>query len=168
MCIYIYIPPYPTGPVHWMHPTYYTSSAWLTFCTTNSALWGVLIAAGTCQMPMALSYPAAMTTDVSRHCPVSMGDKTAFGQEPLLIFQLGCSFFFLILSCMSCLYILEISLLSVASFANVFSQSEGCLCVSFMAFFFFFCCAKAFKFNQAHIFVFIFRTVEGGSKKILL
>ena len=28
---------------------------------------------------------------------------------------------------MSCLYILEINLLSVASFANIFSHSEGCL-----------------------------------------
>ena len=36
-------------------------------------------------------------------------------------------FVFLILSCMSCLYILEINPLSVASFANTFSHSEGCL-----------------------------------------
>ena len=36
-------------------------------------------------------------------------------------------FIFLILSCMSCLYILEINPLSVASFANIFSHSEGCL-----------------------------------------
>ena len=33
-------------------------------------------------------------------------------------------FIFLILSCMSCLYILEITLLSVASFAIIFSHSE--------------------------------------------
>ena len=36
------------------------------------------------------------------------------------------SFIFLELSCMSCLYILEISCLSVASFAIIFSHSEGC------------------------------------------
>ena len=36
-------------------------------------------------------------------------------------------FVFLILSSMSCLYILEINPLSVASFANIFSHSEGCL-----------------------------------------
>ena len=41
-------------------------------------------------------------------------------------------FVFLILSFMSCLYILEINLLSVASFANIFSHSEGCLFVLFM------------------------------------
>ena len=35
--------------------------------------------------------------------------------------------FVLILSCMSCLYILEINLLSVASFINAFSHLVGCL-----------------------------------------
>ena len=37
------------------------------------------------------------------------------------------SFIFLVLSCMSCLYIFEINSLSVASFAIIVSQSEGCL-----------------------------------------
>ena len=36
-------------------------------------------------------------------------------------------FVFLALSCMSCLYILEINPLSVISFAIIFSHSEGCL-----------------------------------------
>ena len=36
-------------------------------------------------------------------------------------------FFFFILSYMSCLYILEINLLSVAFFVNVFPHSKGCL-----------------------------------------
>ena len=36
-------------------------------------------------------------------------------------------FVFLVLSCMSCLYILEINSLSVVSFAIIFSYSEGCL-----------------------------------------
>ena len=40
-------------------------------------------------------------------------------------------FVFLILSCVSCLYILEINPLSVDSFANIFSHSEGCLFVLF-------------------------------------
>ena len=38
-------------------------------------------------------------------------------------------FVFLILSCMSCLYILEINPLSDDSFANIFFHSEGCLFV---------------------------------------
>ena len=37
------------------------------------------------------------------------------------------SFIFLLLSCMSYLYILEINSLSVVSFATIFSHSEGCL-----------------------------------------
>ena len=53
-------------------------------------------------------------------------------------------FVFLILSCMSCLYILEINPLSVDSFANIFSHSEGCL---FVYVYGFLCCAKALKFH---------------------
>ena len=37
------------------------------------------------------------------------------------------SFIFLELSCISCLYIFEISCLSVVSFVIIFSHSEGCL-----------------------------------------
>ena len=44
----------------------------------------------------------------------------------LVHFLIG-SFIFLVLSCMSCLYIFEINSLSVASFAIIFSHSEGCL-----------------------------------------
>jgi len=38
-----------------------------------------------------------------------------------------CVCFFFFLSCRSCLYIFEISCLLVASFAIIFSHSEGCL-----------------------------------------
>ena len=41
-------------------------------------------------------------------------------------------FVFLVLSCMSCLYILEINPLSVVSFAIIFSPSEGCLFTLFV------------------------------------
>ena len=41
-------------------------------------------------------------------------------------------FVFLILSCMCCLYILEINPLSVDLFTNIFSHSEGCLFVLFV------------------------------------
>ena len=77
-------------------------------------------------------------------------------------------FVFLILSCMSCLHILEINPLLVASFANIFSHSEGCLFNHFV--YGFLCCAKAFKFNRPHlfIFIFIFITLGGGLQKVLL
>ena len=36
-------------------------------------------------------------------------------------------FVFLVLSCMSCLYVFEINPFSVVTFAIIFSHSEGCL-----------------------------------------
>ena len=74
-------------------------------------------------------------------------------------------FVFLILSSMSCLYILEINPLSVASLANIFSHSEGCLFVLFMVSF---AVQKLLIRSHLFIFVFIFITLGGGSKKILL
>ena len=73
-------------------------------------------------------------------------------------------FVFLILSCMSCLSILEINLLSVASFANVFSHSVGCLFILFMVFF---AVQKLLSLIRSHFFIFVF-TLGGGAKEILL
>ena len=74
---------------------------------------------------------------------------------------------FLILSCMSCLYILEINPLSVESFANIFSHSEGCL---FSLFIVSFGVQKLLSFIRSHLFIFGFISITqgGGSKKILL
>ena len=76
-------------------------------------------------------------------------------------------FVFLILSCMSCLYILEINPLSVVSFANIFSHSEGYLFILFMVSF---AVQKILSLLRSHlfIFVFIFITLRGGFKKIFL
>ena len=70
-------------------------------------------------------------------------------------------FVFLVLSCMSCLYILEINYLSVASFA-IFSYSEGYLFTLLIALFH---CAKAFSLIGPHLFIFVFIsiTLGGGS-----
>ena len=51
-------------------------------------------------------------------------EKLLFRSFPHFLIGL---FVFLVLSCMSCLYILEINHLSVVSFAIIFSHSEGCL-----------------------------------------
>ena len=82
------------------------------------------------------------------------------------IFLIGL-FVFVILSCISCLYILEVNPLSVASFANIFSRFEGCLFILFIVSF---AVQKLLSFIRSHlfIFVFIFITLGGGSKKILL
>ena len=72
------------------------------------------------------------------------------------------SFVFLVLSCMSCLYILEINSSSVALFAIIFSHSEGCfytlLIVSFVV-------QKLLSLIMSHLFIFAFIsiTLGGGS-----
>ena len=77
------------------------------------------------------------------------------------------SFVFLILSYMSCLYILEINPLSVDSFANTFSHSQGC---HFVLFTVSFAVQKYLSFTRSHLFIFVFIavTIGGGSKKVLL
>ena len=66
-------------------------------------------------------------------------------------FWIGLSVF-LLLSCMSCLYILEINPLSAASFANIFSHSQGCL---FDLFLVFIAVQKLLSFMKSHLFIFI-------------
>ena len=68
------------------------------------------------------------------------------------------SFIFLVLSCMSCLYIFEINSLSVL-FAVTFSHSEGCL---FHLAYSFLCCAKAFKLNSVPFVYFCFYFYYSG------
>ena len=76
-------------------------------------------------------------------------------------------FVFLILSCMSCLHVLEINPLSVALFANIFSHSEGCLFLLFMVSF---AVQKLLSFIRSHLFIFCYISISlgGGSKRILL
>ena len=62
-------------------------------------------------------------------------------------------FIFFILSCMNCLYILALNPLSVASFANIFSHSEGCLFVLFMVSF---AAQKLLSFIRSHLFFLFF------------
>ena len=60
-------------------------------------------------------------------------------------------FVFLVLSCISCLYIFEVNPLSVVSFAIVFSHSKGDLFTLFS----FLYCTKVFKFHQVQ-FVYLY------------
>jgi len=59
-------------------------------------------------------------------------DKCLF--RSLALFLIG-SFIFLVLCCMSCLYILEINSLSVVLFAIIFSHNEDCLFTLLIVFF---------------------------------
>ena len=71
------------------------------------------------------------------------------------------SFIFVVLSYMSCLYILEINYLSVASFASIFSSSEGCpftlLIVSFIV-------QKLLSLIRSHLFIFAFISITLGDE----
>ena len=80
----------------------------------------------------------------------------------LPIFGLGSLFFDIEL-----LYIMEINPLSVASFANMFSHSEGSLFVLFM---FSFAVQKFLSFIRSHLLILVFISIPlgGGSKRILL
>ena len=76
-------------------------------------------------------------------------------------------FVFLVLSYMSCLYILEINLLSVVSFAVIFSHCEGCL---FTLLIVSFAVQRLLSLIKSHLFTFvsISITLGGGSLRILL
>ena len=66
---------------------------------------------------------------------------------------------------MSHLCVLEINTLSVTSFANIFSHSVGCLFILFLVSF---AAQKLMNLLRSHLFSFIFISLGGGSKKILL
>ena len=76
-------------------------------------------------------------------------------------------FCFLVLSCMSCLYILEINPFLVALFANIFSQSVSCLFVLFIVSF---ALQKLICLIKSHLFIFAFISfaLQNSPKKILL
>ena len=78
----------------------------------------------------------------------------------LVHFLIG-SFIFLELSYRSCLYIFEINPLSVASFAIIFSQSEGCL---FTLLIVSFAVQKLLSFIRSHLFIFAFISNILGSE----
>ena len=72
------------------------------------------------------------------------------------------SFIFLVLSFMSCLCIFEINSLSAASFAIIFSHSEGCLLTLLIVFF---VVQKLLSLIRSHLFIqaFISIILGGGS-----
>ena len=68
-------------------------------------------------------------------------------------------FVFLVLSCMSCLYILEINPLSVVSFAITFSHSESCLFILLLVSFI---VPKLLSLIRSHLFIFVFIFISLG------
>ena len=90
---------------------------------------------------------------------ISSLERCLFMSFPYFLIGL---FVFLAMSCMSCLYILEINPLSVVSFAIIFSHSEGCL---FTLLIVSFAVQKLLSLIRSHLltFVFISITLGGGS-----
>ena len=70
-------------------------------------------------------------------------------------------FVFLALSCMSCLYILKINLLSVVSLVIIFSHCEGCL---FTLLRISLDVQKLLSLIRSHLFTFVFISVTLGSE----
>ena len=66
----------------------------------------------------------------------------------------------LVLTYMSCLYVLEINTLSVVLFAIILSHSEGCL---FTLFIVSFAVLKLLSLSRPHMFIFISIILGGGS-----
>ena len=85
-------------------------------------------------------------------------EKCLFRSFPHFLIGL---FFFLVLSCMSCLCILEINPLSVVSFAIIFSHSEDCLFTFLIVSF---AVQKLLSLIRSHLFTFVFISITlGGS-----
>ena len=100
---------------------------------------------------------------------LSIGHVFAFFEE--MSIKLFCPFFYLIfllllLSYVSCLYILEIKPLSVASYPDIFSQSV----LSFHFVYSFLCCTKLISLIRSHLFIFAFISIALGDwpKKTLI
>ena len=80
-------------------------------------------------------------------------EKCLFGSFSHFLIGL---FVFLVLSCTSCLYILEVNPLSVVSFAIIFSYSKGCL---FTLIIVSFAVQKVLGLIRSHLFTSIFISI---------
>ena len=93
-------------------------------------------------------------TSVQFFCPL-------FNQAVFFGFLFCFVLFFLMLSCMKCLYILGFNPLSVISFANIFSHSVGCLfilsVVSFLL-------QELLRLIRSHLFMFAFVSLALGDR----
>ena len=83
------------------------------------------------------------------------------------LFRFSAYFDWVVFLILNCLYLSEINPLSVASFAIVFSISEGCLFILFIVSF---VMQKLLSLIRSHVLTFVFISIilGGGSERILL
>ena len=89
----------------------------------------------------------------------------SFGKVSIYFFCLFFDQILLLFSCMSCLYILEIKPLLVTSFANIFSQSIGCLFIVFMVSF---AVQNLVNLIRSYLFIFLIKKKNCGHTWSLL
>ena len=108
-----------------------------------------------------LAWKIPWTEEPGRLQSMGLRSRTRLSDFRSFHFLIGL-FVFLILNCMSCLYILEINHLSVASFDIIFSHSKGCLFTLLIASF---AVQKFLGSIRSHLFTFVFIsiTLGGGS-----
>ena len=86
-------------------------------------------------------------------------EKCRFRSFPHFLIGL---FVFLILSCINCLYTLEINSMSVVSFAIIFFHYEGCLFTLLLVSF---AMQKLLSLIRPHLFTFVFISVTVGGER---